>query len=236
MDNIVYQSPSMNQGELGTVVGTAKLILEKFLQGVNDMLPAVVISYDRTSNRAKVQPLISIVTTKNQRVQRAPVASVPVLTLGGNGFVISCPLKAGDLGWIKANDRDISFFKKSYKNSPPNTRRKHSFEDAMFIPDIMLHGVTIAAEDVDNLVIQNSAGTAKMAWWSTFLKITGRLGIGGNPNANALFDVQSTTKASMPFPRMTTSQRNAIPSPAEGMCVWLTDTHGVSSYNGSVWS
>lgn len=236
MDNVVYQPPSMNQGDMGTVIGTAKLILEKFLQGVNDMLPAVVISYDRTANRAQVQPLIDIVTTKNQRVQRGPIASVPVVTMGGNGFVLSFPLKAGDLGWIKANDRDISLFKKAYKNTAPNTRRKHSFEDAMFIPDIMMQGVTIAVEDVDNLVIQNAAGTAKMAWWATFLKITGRLGIGGNPNANAVFDVQSTIKASMPFPRMTTAQRNAIPSPAEGMCVWLTDTHGVSSYNGSVWS
>lgn len=47
----------------------------------------------------------------------------------------------------------------------------------------------------------------------------GNLGIGGTPNANALLDVQSTTKAFMP-PRMTTTQKNAIAGPASGMVVY----------------
>lgn len=39
------------------------------------------------------------------------------------------------------------------------------------------------------------------------------------PNANAILDVVSTTKAFMP-PRMTTGQKNAIPSPTAGMVVY----------------
>lgn len=231
-----FSSPSQNPADVGTLGGLFRLFSTKFLQGVDDMLPASVIAYDRTTNRAQVQPLIAMVTTGGVQITRAGVASVPVLQLGAGGFVASFPIKPGDLGWIKANDRDISLFKKTYANASPNTQRKHTFEDAMFIPDVMMQGVTIASEDLNNLVIQNLAGTVKVSWWSTLLKIIApRVGIGGTPNANAILDVQSTTKAFMP-PRMTATQRNAIPSPTEGMCVWNTSAHGISYYNGSSWS
>ncbi|WP_202973956.1 Gp138 family membrane-puncturing spike protein [Fimbriiglobus ruber] len=61
------------------------------------MLPAQVIAYDRTTNRAQVQPLIAVVTTANQVVQRAQ-SSVPVFQYGGGGFVLSFPVMTGDTG------------------------------------------------------------------------------------------------------------------------------------------
>lgn len=229
--------PSMNLSNLADPIGTIRLVLNKFLAGVDDMLPAEVLSYDRAKNIARVQPLIIMVTTDDIQVKRAEVAAIPVLQLGGGGFVASFPIVAGDLGWIKANDRDISLFKQSHKSAPPNTQRKHSFSDALFIPDSMMQGVTIAPEDSGNLVVQNKAGTVKISWWSNLLKIMApRVGIGITPDANAIFHVGSTTKASIPWPKMTTGQRNAIPSPQEGMVVWLTDTHGISMYNGTSWS
>lgn len=54
------------------------------------------------------------------------------------------------------------------------------------------------------------------------------------PNANAVLDVTSTTKAFMP-PRMTTTQKGAIASPAEGMTVYDVTLHKLSVYTGSVW-
>lgn len=48
----------------------------------------------------------------------------------------------------------------------------------------------------------------------------GNVGIGtSSPNANAILDVSSTTKAFMP-PRMTTAQKTAIASPTAGMVVY----------------
>jgi hypothetical protein len=64
----------------------------------------------------------------------------------------------------------------------------------------------------------------------------GRMNIGGTaPNANAILDVQSTTKAFMP-PRMTTVQRDAISSPTEGMLIYNTTDHRLEDYNGSSWA
>lgn len=64
----------------------------------------------------------------------------------------------------------------------------------------------------------------------------GNLGIGtSSPNANAILDVVSTTKAFMP-PRMTTAQKNAVASPTAGMVVYDTDMKGISFYNGTAWT
>lgn len=228
--------PSRNPVDDDSLTGTLKTVLRKFLQDLDDCLPAVVLSYNRASNRAKVRPLIQTVLTSGERQPRPAVASVPVLRLGGGGFVVSFPIKSGDIGWIKANDRDLSLFKGD--ETIPNSARKHSFSDALFVPDAFKEFVMFA-EDADCMVIQSTDGTVRLAFGETFLKATcPRFAIGDTegymPEQNAILDLQSTTKAFMP-PRMTQAQRDAIPSPAEGMIVWNIDTHALSSYNGSAW-
>jgi len=55
------------------------------------------------------------------------------------------------------------------------------------------------------------------------------------PHASAKLDVTSTDKGFLP-PRMTSSQRTNIPSPAAGLMVYQTDgTAGLYYYNGSAW-
>src|SRR3989338_11636504 len=59
---------------------------------------------------------------------------------------------------------------------------------------------------------------------------TGNVGIGTTtPNANAILDVTSTTKAFMP-PRMTTTQRDAIASPTAGMVIYNSSTNKLNVY------
>lgn len=164
--------PSIDPAARGDLAGTVRLILTKYGQATDDMLPAKIIAYNRATNRASVQPLISMVTTRNTIVQSAQIASIPVLQLGGGGFVLSFPIQTGDIGWIKANDRDISLFLQFLKEAKPNTARLHSFEDAVFIPDSMMRGVTIASEDANNVVLQNLDGTVKISLFNDKVKIT----------------------------------------------------------------
>ncbi len=172
MTDPVSNPASIDPASRGDLAGTVRLILTKFLQGMDDMIPAKVIAYDRTTNQARVQPMIAMLTTGNQIVQRAQIAEVPVLQIGGGGFVLSFPIVEGDLGWIKANDRDISLFKQSFENVTPNTDRLHSFEDALFIPDTMFRSVTINSEDAENVVLQSIDGTQRIALWPGKIKIT----------------------------------------------------------------
>jgi hypothetical protein len=54
------------------------------------------------------------------------------------------------------------------------------------------------------------------------------------PNASSLLDLTSTTKGFLP-PRMTTTQKNAISSPAAGLMVFDTTLVKLCVYNGTTW-
>jgi hypothetical protein len=63
----------------------------------------------------------------------------------------------------------------------------------------------------------------------------GSLSVGVNtPNASALLDLTSTTKGLL-LPRMTTTQINAIASPAAGLTVYNTTLALICFYNGTAW-
>jgi hypothetical protein len=57
---------------------------------------------------------------------------------------------------------------------------------------------------------------------------------GSVADASALLEVRSTTKGFLP-PRMTTTEKNAIASPATGLMVYDTTLNLISVYNGTTW-
>ena len=154
--------PSHDLADRDSLAGVLKLAFRKTLESTDGQLPCEVISYNRTTNRALVQPLIGIVLTSGEQVVRAQIASVPVLALGGGGFAITFPLAKGDLGWIEASDQDISLFMQQMQQSKPNTFRIHTFEDGRFVPDAFAQ-YTFNSADAANMVIQSYDGTVKIA-------------------------------------------------------------------------
>jgi len=231
--------PSNNPANEDTLAGLFRHVFNKLMQGVDGMLPARVVAFnnDRNNPRVTVQPLIAMVTTGEAQVSRAQVASLPVFQFGAGGHMLSFPITTGSLGWILASDRDISIFLQGYELSRPQTFRKQNFADSVFIPDMMTD-YTINPEDADNAVFQSAEGDVRVALWPEFVKLSALRGLAINvePSEHTVLDMASTTKASRPWPRMTTAQRDAIPSPEEGMVVWNTTTHSLSTYNGTTWS
>jgi hypothetical protein len=64
----------------------------------------------------------------------------------------------------------------------------------------------------------------------------GRLLLGTTTeNTSALLNVSSTTQGFLP-PRMTTTQKNAIGTPAAGLVVYDTTTNKLCCYNGTTWN
>jgi hypothetical protein len=163
--------PSRDPANDDSLIGTLKNTYKKFLQSTDDMLPAKVVAFDRATNRARVQPLIMVLGTDGGKTTRAQIDSLPVFQIGGGGFGLFFNLHPGDLGWIKANDRDISLFTQTYAEAKPNTLRLHTFSDAVFFPDVMI-GYTISGEDADHCVLQNLSGTVRVAIWQDRVKIT----------------------------------------------------------------
>jgi hypothetical protein len=87
---------------------------------------------------------------------------------------------------------------------------------------------SIMFSDGSNITQDN----ANLFWDDT----NNRLGIGANsPNSSAILDVSSTSKGVL-IPRMTSTQRNSIASPATGLLIYQTDAStGFYFYNGSSW-
>lgn len=162
--------PSINPADNDSLAGTLQFAYNKLLQQTDGMLPAQVVSYDRATNRASVQLLISLITTSGALVPRAQLASVPVLILGGGGFSLSFPLQEGDLGWVIANDRDISLFLQEYTQSQPNSFRIKQFSDGMFIPDVMKSWNSNSGNESD-FIIQNETGTISISMTATSIDI-----------------------------------------------------------------
>lgn len=70
----------------------------------------------------------------------------------------------------------------------------------------------------------------------SIVQSTGNFLIGTSTDvASSLFTVAAATKGSIPAPRMTTTQRDAIPSPAEGLEIYNLTTHKKNVYTGSAW-
>ena len=61
------------------------------------------------------------------------------------------------------------------------------------------------------------------------------IGTTSAPVASAALEVVSTTKGFLP-PRMTTTQKNAIATPAAGLVVYDNTTNKLQCYNGSTWN
>jgi hypothetical protein len=65
-------------------------------------------------------------------------------------------------------------------------------------------------------------------------RIQGKLSVGTPTQASAILEITSTTLGFLP-PRMTTTQKNAIASPATGLMVYDTTLNLISVYNGTMW-
>lgn len=156
--------PNTDNADSGSMAGILKSWLRSFIrENLDDMLPAKVVSYDDVTNRAVVKPLVMVKTTDGQKVSRTQIPNIKVFRFGGGGFFIRFPIKAGDFGWLKANDRDISLvFQRGGLEDWPNTDRLHSFSDAMFFPDT-LKDWAIDGANSDALVIQSMDGSVCVA-------------------------------------------------------------------------
>jgi len=86
-----------------------------------------------------------------------------------------------------------------------------------------------------NVSGSTTAGAAVAMTTAMRINYSGNVGIGtSSPNASAILDAQSTTKG-VRMPNMTTTQKNAIASPAAGLMVFDTILDKLCVYTGAAW-
>lgn len=118
--------------DLGASLSAA---ITQALMQVEGMLPAKVVKVDRTTGRVSVQPMIQMGDTGGNKITRAIVPNIPIMTMGAGGIFASFPVQIDDLGFVFAADRDTSLFHQSQGGMDwPNTERIHHFGDGGFLP------------------------------------------------------------------------------------------------------
>lgn len=153
----------------GTLAEALKVIISSALKQTENMLPCRVVSYDRVQNVAVVHPLIRVAMSEGN-YSRVQIGPIPVFAAGAGGFVMNFPIKAGDLGWMLANDRDITNFLESLDESDVGSFRQHSFNDAILFPD-SIRNFDTTGED-GNMVIQSSDGKIRISLGQSQIKLT----------------------------------------------------------------
>jgi hypothetical protein len=104
-----------------------------------------------------------------------------------------------------------------------------NFLSAGFNLDTIIQPVRNTVDNIGDVVI-NVGGSERARF-----KAIGNIGFGTNaPNASSLLDLTSTTRGFLP-PRMTTTQKNAIASPATGLQVYDTTLNRPCFYDGTTW-
>lgn len=156
--------PGVDPAESGSLAAVLSGVFQAFKRDdLDGLLPAIVEDYDRQSNRARVRPIVKMLTTDGQARPRASVASIPVFRFGAGGFFIAMPVKRGDFGWILAADRDLSLvLQQGPREEIPNTATFHNFSSGWFIPDTF-RSWAIDGANADALVIQTMDGSVCVA-------------------------------------------------------------------------
>jgi len=94
---------------------------------------------------------------------------------------------------------------------------------------------TVSTGIVPGRIVFSTMDTAGTLTERMRINSAGNVGIGtSSPDASAILDAQSTTKG-VRMPNMTTTQKNAISTPAAGLMVFDTTLAKLCVYSGSAW-
>lgn len=155
------------------------------------------------------------------------------LTAAANGSV---PTPGGSEGDVQINQGG-AFFGSSALNFDTNTLiinttdggtldfQDNSVETGYLVSDET--GTLLVAVN-DNLALTADAGNVIISGDSVGINSP-------TPDASSVVDIVSTTKGFL-LPRMTTTQRDAITSPATGLTIYNTTTNHEERYNGTMWT
>ena len=140
-----------------------------------------------------------------------------ITTTGGVGIGTTTPTVATNYGSLAINGSSGAFI------------------------DALVGGTRIGGFEADasNLYVQSIANVPMILRTNSTERVridtSGNVGIGtSSPNASAILDAQSTSKG-VRMPNMTTTQKNAISSPAAGLIVFDTTLAKLCVYSGSAW-
>lgn len=204
-------------GEARTLTEAMRTAIEGALLETRTCTPVEVQSYDATSQRATVVPLLKRKTAAGEVIESKPVANVPVLHLRAGGFCITLPVAAGDVGLLLCSDRSLDLWKEQGGKVDPQSGRHHSMDDGVFLPGLHHWGDPVQQSSSSSLIIGAEDGLPLLRMTPAGeVKITATAVRLGDPDATAALALATLVDA-----RLTTLQaaHDAHVHPVPGVTV-----------------
>lgn len=117
---------------------------------VHTAMPGRVVSYNKTTQTATVQPIIR----KNAKVRIPPIPGVSVMFQGNDVISIAWPVKKGDTGLLVFAESSMDKWKTGDGDDvDPGDLRRFDLSDAMFIPALRSRKKPIPAAGVHDTAL-----------------------------------------------------------------------------------
>ena len=143
-----------------------KSAIRKGLLEAHTCLPAKIKSYDESTQKAEIIPLLKIKYRHKDTPTDLPVIpNVPVQWPSANAGAafIHLPLKADDFGIIVFSERSIDTWLAGEGDSvSPEDPRHHHLSDAIFIPGVLPFKKALSISSPDNMTLKNSNMTIEI--------------------------------------------------------------------------
>lgn len=146
--------------ELAEVIRNA---LEARIAHINVSLPARIESYDATTQKANVKPLVMMFYRDEEderQVEPMPViTAVPVAFPSGGGYCLTFPLKQGDIGTIVWSQLSLDAWLAGHgQEVDPEVDHLHGLSDGIFIPGLRPFGAPLPDVPSDHAALGANGG------------------------------------------------------------------------------
>lgn len=132
------------------------------LEEVHTALPVRVESYDASTQKVSVQPVIkkAFVDEEGERqVERLPVITgVPVQFPSGGGYRITFPITAGDTGLLVFSEASLDVWLSEGGEVDPLDDRRFDLSDGVFLPGVRSFKTPITDASSDHMTLGAEGG------------------------------------------------------------------------------
>lgn len=218
----------MNESGKPNLYRLLKRALDRGVAGVRISMPGVVVSYDKTKQRASIQPAITdgfIDEDGTRKPLADPILNdVPIAFPGSGGYGETWPIAKGDTVLIVWCSRSIARWKPRGSGDgraiDPGDDRRHAIADAIAYPGVRDFGHALASVDDDAWCIRVPSGK--------FVKVGGPAAASSAVKGEQLVSAINTLAAAISA-QIQVAANSGIDATAIGIAM----TAAIASFNSS---
>jgi len=137
-------------------------IMEKLSKNLRVALPASIISYDFTKQKASVRISLKELYGNDLEAEYPIISNVPVMFLNSGGASLTMPVTPNDSCLLLFMDRDISAWSLGSNEQVPQSKRSHHLNDAIAIIGLNNIVTNSKAENNEDVLLTYSGSNIRL--------------------------------------------------------------------------